>query len=239
MSGSTMLNRSRPIADAEVSHNVLGQRLGRKGQETRERILTAFERLLTGPAKAPITLSAVAREASTGMSTLYLYFPDHGALVLAGLLRLAESARSSFVETVRLRWADEALPDKCLEFARQYFQFWSEHARLLHMRNSLADANDPRFLEARHQTTMPMIDMLIRQMDANPEADEFASYFSMVVLTGVERICTVVTNPYFPFRHRDGLPPIPDHVEKLIRAEARLIEVAIRHQREVQAGVCG
>ena len=54
---------------AALSHNLLGQRLGRKGRDTRERILAATARLLLGPADNVISLSAVAREASLGMTT--------------------------------------------------------------------------------------------------------------------------------------------------------------------------
>ena len=75
--------KAAPVEQDSLSHNLLGQRLGRKGRDTRERILAATQRLLDGPIDAPISLSAVAREASLGMTTLYLYFSDLTELLLA------------------------------------------------------------------------------------------------------------------------------------------------------------
>ena len=45
-----MPSEARPLKrEPEVSHNLLGQRLGRKGLETRERIIAAALLLLDGP----------------------------------------------------------------------------------------------------------------------------------------------------------------------------------------------
>ena len=81
-------SRRKPAAArdrAAVSHNLVGQRLGRKGQATRERILDAMLRLLADAEGPPVTLTGVAREAGIGLSNLYLYFPDIGELLLAAL----------------------------------------------------------------------------------------------------------------------------------------------------------
>ena len=42
------------VDEGPLSHNLQGQRLGRKGRGTRERILAATERLLAGPPDTPI-----------------------------------------------------------------------------------------------------------------------------------------------------------------------------------------
>ena len=48
-----------------LSHNLNGQRLGRKGRDTRERIIAAAQEILTEPIEdGLITLSEVARRAS-------------------------------------------------------------------------------------------------------------------------------------------------------------------------------
>ena len=76
-----------PVAEA-VSHNQVGQKLGRKGQQTRERILSAMLELLAEVDGPPVTLTAVAKEAKVRLPNLYLYFPDMGALLLAALERV-------------------------------------------------------------------------------------------------------------------------------------------------------
>jgi hypothetical protein len=80
-----------------LSHNLDGQRLGKKGRGTRERVLAATERLLAAPVDTGISLSAVAREASLGMTTLYLYFSDLTELLLAVLEPIMASAETSYV----------------------------------------------------------------------------------------------------------------------------------------------
>ena len=50
-----------PVAEA-VSHNQVGQKLGRKGQQTRERILSAMLELLAEVDGPPVTLTAVRLE---------------------------------------------------------------------------------------------------------------------------------------------------------------------------------
>jgi len=76
-----------------LSHNLNGQRLGRKGRDTRARILAATNELLAGPIDTPISLSAVARQASLGMTSLYQYFTDLTELLLALLEPLMTDER--------------------------------------------------------------------------------------------------------------------------------------------------
>ena len=222
----------------EVSHNLLGQRLGRKGQETRERILAAALRLLEPSQNTPITLTGVAREAAVGMTTLYLYFPDIGDLVLAALTRVMVSADEEFTDRLRMRWPDEALCACSLDFVQAHYRFWQRHARILHMRNSLADASDIRFIEYRNRTSNALRDLLVLQMDGalgGPRDD--CLNLATVIMIGFERVVTVVTNANFYAAAR----PYVDcdeaaYIDQLITAEARLIELSVRRQRKIAQG---
>ena len=221
----------RPLA---LSHNLVGQRLGRKGLETRERILSAALRLLEGPGEAAVTLSGVAREAAVGMTTLYLYFPDLGDLVLAALSRVMDSGGAAFLDRLRVRWPDDALDSSCLEFLRAHHQFWRKHSRLLHMRNSLADACDVRFLEYRNRVSLPLIGLLVAQMDGRPDDLRDRRFLlATVLLTGFERLATIVTNPSFQvaMQEMDG----ETYVARLLEVEAGLIAGAIRTSRSEAA----
>ena len=228
----------------EVSHNLLGQRLGRKGQETRERILQAALCLLDKPQQdAPITLSGVAREASVGMTTLYLYFPDLGDLVLAALRRVMDTADEAFVDRLRIRWPDERLEDCCVDFLRAHYRFWRQHARILHMRNSFADTNDVRFIEYRNRMSFPLIGLLARQMDGDPRAgvdgdpdsrEQRAVLLATVLLTGFERLATVITTTFFHDSVLEqGVEDEAGHVDRMLCTQARLIALGIRDVRTV------
>ena len=242
-----MLSESRVVPHAlEVSHNLLGQRLGRKGQETRERVLKAALCLLDNPCcETPLTLSAVAREASVGMTTLYLYFPDLGALVLAALGRVMETAEDAFVDRLRARWPDRTLEESCLDFLRAHYRFWHRHARILHLRNSFADTGDARFIEYRNRESFPLIGMLARQMGGNARAElggdpdsheQRAMLMATVLLTSFERLATVVTTTYFhDSMLEQGVENEAAHVDRMLVAEARLITLGI-HDMRANAG---
>jgi AcrR family transcriptional regulator len=212
-----------------LSHNLLGQRLGRKGRDTRERILAATEHLLSSPSDTPISLSAVAREASLGMTTLYLYFNDLTELILAVLDAVMASAEHIYVAHLRGPWADAELADHCLRFVEDYYAFWERNSRVLHLRNSLVDAGEQRVREHRIAVFMPVIELLVRQMDGDP-GDRLAPAFSMAtaLLTGIERVVTVATDVSQSREMTDG----QQQIRGLLKAEARLLELGVRDCRQ-------
>ncbi len=218
-----------------VSHNLFGQKLGRKGLETRERILTATLRLLEPSQAAPITLTSVGREASVGMTNLYRYFPDIGDLILAALNRVMDTANAEYADRLRNHWPDDKLAECSLDFMNAHYSFWQRHARILHMRNSFADANDARFVEYRNRTTYPLRDLLVLQMEGRVDGPRNACVnLATVLLIGFERVATVVTNPNFHITAKDYVHgEESDYIQQLITAEAGLIELAIRQQREI------
>lgn len=220
-----------PIA---VSHNAVGQRLGRKGLETRRRILNAWQRLIDQPADAPVTLSAVAREAEIALPTVYLYFPDLPELVLASLQRLVAAGHALAAEALAARWPDATLDPWCADFVRTYFGYWRAHGRVLHMRNRLSDEGDARFREIRHRATWPLVRLLVMQMDGDADRpDSDTLHLALAVLAGLERIATVTTNPHY--RLDRGATITAARCDAIIAAQARLTGVAIRHQRAVLA----
>lgn len=221
---------AEPTPQAEVSHNLVGQKLGRKGQETRERILGAMLRLMDDPDGPPVTLTSVAREAAVRLPNLYLYFPDMGELLLAALGRVMEAAEPEFDDYMHVRWPDAALRETCHAFLRAHFAFWSRNARILHMRNALADAGDMRVAIYRNEISRPLLDMLEFQMDACGDARAVA--MATVLLTGFERMATVLTSAAL---RNAGLVHQgvgrDAHVAGLLEAESELLAHAIATQR--------
>lgn len=213
-----------------VSHNQVGQKLGRKGQETRERILAAMLALLADREGPPVTLSGVAKEARVRPPNVYLYFPDMGDLLLAALRRVMETAEAAYLGQLRHRWPDDALHDCSYAFLQAYYAFWAENARLLHMRNAMSEAGDLRVLRYRNDVTLPLIRLLAEQLDLADDAGDIA--IASVLITGLERVATVVTNPQFGII--TGASAESDrrsHVRGLIDAEAEVLSVMIAHRR--------
>jgi AcrR family transcriptional regulator len=216
-------------ADA-LSHNLLGQRLGRKGRDTRERILAATERLLSGPIDTPISLSAVAREASLGMTTLYLYFTDLTELLLAVLDPVFASAEESYIAPLRTHWPDNELDAHCLQFVHAYLQFWERHSRILHLRNSLADNGDQRMRHHRIAAVAPLRITLLEQMNMpSDKASDAIGALATVLITAVERTITMATDASIASLRAH------DYTGHVAEASARVLALGVREGRRMAA----
>ena len=230
---SVPVPRVAVVADlrAAVSHNLAGQRLGRKGRVTRERILAAATELIESPGDGPLSMSAVARRASLGMTSLYNYFSDRTELLLALLEPVTEAAEDAYLAMLRERWGDEHLGERCFSFVSAYHRFWADNSRLLHLRNAMADALDPRMIQERIGSTRPIIALLVAQMDGDvtlPSSQPVA--MATMTMIGIERSITIATDRHLPMLagwsfQRDD--------ERFIRPGGRLLEIAIRETRGV------
>ncbi|MGR4864731.1 TetR/AcrR family transcriptional regulator [Caulobacter sp. LARHSG274] len=219
------------------SHNLNGQRLGRKGRLTRDRILAAANELLAAPGEVSISLSAVARQASLGMTSLYLYFTDLTELLLAILEPVMVEAETAYLGHLRERWPDETLNAHCLEFVTALHGFWHKNSAVLHLRNSMSDQRDKRMMENRVRAAQPVIGLLVMQMDQDPqETGSLAAGMATVLYTGIERVVTVATDRILPTVLPGQFAP---NVRNFLRSEARLLELGIRDFRELARAEAG
>ena len=215
---------------AAVSHNLNGQRLGRKGRDTRERIIAVVTEIFSVSADdSLITLSEVARRAELRMGTLYLYFADLTELMLAVLEPVMATTEAEFVHLLRDHWPDEELDERTRAFVSAYFAFWKEHSRVLHLRNTMADRGDDRMLQHRVRSALPVMRLIASQMGGQPTTSgNRMSSTATVLMTGLERVATVMTDSKLPFVINEPANPI----DLLLQAEAKLFELAIRDQRQ-------
>ncbi len=222
--------RARAAAPSTtLSHNLNGQRLGRKGRDTRERILAATNELLAGPPDVEVSLSAVARQASLGMTSLYNYFNDLTELLMAVLEPVMATAEDEYISLLRDRWDDAVLGERALAFVTAYHGFWIKHSRLLHLRNQMADAQNERMVLHRVHAAQPVMRLLVEQMDGDLGQQQ-SPPFSMAtaLMTGLERVVTVTTDTALQHILHTPNPLGRTH---LLRAEARLLELGIRDYR--------
>ena len=219
-----------------ISHNLNGQKLGRKGQLTRERILAAAMVLIEESGDTPISLSAVARRASLGMTSLYAYFTDLTELLLAVLEPVMKQGgeEQGFYRLLADYWPDDQLEQQCRAFIDAYFAFWTKHSRLLHLRNSMADQYDERMMSARVRSAQPLIAMFRQQLALPGEPlSAAASDMASVLITGIERAVTVATDPVTPnFIEREFGARNTNVVDPL----SRLLVLAIRDSRSATRG---
>lgn len=221
----------RPAAVREgISHNLNGQRLGRKGRDTRDRIVAVTAELLSEPLEdGLITLSEVARRADIRMGTLYLYFADLTELVFAVLEPVMATAEAEYVHLLREFWADEVLGERSLAFVTAYHGFWRKHSRVLHLRNNMADRGDDRLMQHRIRSALPVMRLIASQMGTQPTTyGNRMSSMATALMTGLERVATVLTDDKTPFVVNEPGNPL----DLVLKAEARLFELGIRDQRE-------
>lgn len=215
-------------ACASVSHNLNGQKLGRKGRVTRERVLAAAIELIEEPDE-PFTLSSVARRASLGMTSLYNYFTDLTELLLAMLEPVMATAEDAYLAYLREPWPDDELYDRCYGFVRRYHGFWLRHSRLLHMRNALADQQDLRMMQHRIDSSRPIIELLGRQMRTELLSGGHNTSMATMVMIGIERSITLVTDRELRRLIHMG-PEVTE--DRYLIPGAKLMAFAIREARE-------
>lgn len=233
ISEAKTVGRRRKAEPDALSHNLNGQRLGRKGRDTRERIIAAAGDLVQTGDHAAISLSAIARQAGLGMSSLYLYFPDLTDLLLATLEPVMAQAENAYLRDLRERWPDETLDAHCAVFVHAFYSFWRENAAFLHLRNGMADRQDERMLLHRVRAAQPVIAHLVAQMDHDAlEARSPAAGMATVFYTGLERVVVIATNPVMPRL----MPQFQPNVANFLVAEAQLLAFAIRQYRAIAKG---
>ncbi|MDE2339992.1 MAG: TetR/AcrR family transcriptional regulator [Alphaproteobacteria bacterium] len=216
-------------AVATLSHNLNGQRLGRKGRDTRERILGVTKELVATADHSQISLSAIARGAGMGMTSLYVYFSDLTEVLLAVLAPVMAEAEDAYIHQIREHWADDTLYDDCLAFVTAFHAFWQRHSKILHLRNTMADQKDKRMVAERIASARIVMWLLVEQMGHDPNAHGTAAVAMATVLyTGIERVITIATDTTLG----PGMPSsfTPD-VAHFIECEARLLELGIREYR--------
>lgn len=219
--------------DESVSRNLNGQKLGRKGRDTRARIIAAASELVAQGGNATLTLSAVAQKSGLGLTSLYVYFNDLTEVLLA-VLEPVKQAEDTYLTFIRNYWPDKALAAHCRAFAEAYYGFWQQYSRILHLRSSLADQNDQRMLVHRVGTAQALIPLLVAQMDGSmqqPESPNTA--LAVMLVTGIERAASIRTDIALPDRLVETIMLSP---ERFLHPAARLLELGIRDARAGAGG---
>ena len=139
-----------------IDSNLEGQAMGRKGQETRARLLNVALELLDTTPLREIRAADLARKALISPANFYLYFENVEALVLNLAERAAEEA-SVLLEPLQGEWSwSTGADDHVTAFARAYFDFWDSHRSILRVRNLAADEGNWTFQKARMHISVPM-----------------------------------------------------------------------------------
>jgi AcrR family transcriptional regulator len=187
--------KMRPAADGGGSarRNQQGQTLGRKGMQTRERLLEALERLLADRPSRELRLADICREAEVTPPTFYIYFSDINTLLLEAVQRrqvLPEALDRLLDEP----WEGAEIFPKARAFVAGYMHFWEAHYHLFKMRNLVADEGDSDMVAVRWDFQVPILERIAAKIAA---ADTAASSpmtpiaGATVIMSSLERLAAV------------------------------------------------
>jgi len=154
--------------DAAGGRNQIGQVMGRKGHDTRARLITAAAQLVATKPLRDLRVSDIARAAGIGAPSFYVYFPDVGAAVLAALEGHPQSS-PELLEILDRDWSADG--SACARaFVDAYLDSWQHNFALLRARNLAADEGDARFVEQRRGDIQPILDRLAAKVRAAQQA---------------------------------------------------------------------
>jgi AcrR family transcriptional regulator len=198
--------------------NKHGQSIGRKGAESRRRLMDATRELIVTQPAHKISASAIARAADLASQTFYLYFKDIDEILLA-LSDEAGADTDDLQGALHAQGIASEPAEQSRRFIDAFSKYWDRHRAVLSMRNYLADSGHPAFLAMRHDAAMPIIEAItdrIVESHAKENLDRRAALArSVLIFSAIERIASRPAT----MRNREGLLG-PEDFEK---AEAYIL----------------
>jgi len=175
--------------------NQNGQRIGAKGQRTRQRLVDVTVELLQTHGLRDLTVAEVARVAQTSPATFYVYFDGVPDVVLSAL-ETASQTSPRLLELIDDDWIGEDGLQRAREFVDLYCHIWLQNSTVFRVRNLAAEEGDPRFIEARRNAVRTLIARLTDRIDAaraaariSPALDGRANAAAILIL--LERLASV------------------------------------------------
>lgn len=181
-----------PDAAETTDRNQIGQIMGRKGRDTRARLVTAAAEAVQARPLRELRVADIARRAGVSAPNFYVYFPDVGAAVLAALEDHPQ-ATPEILDLLSRPWDGPDGAAHILAFVRAYLATWQDNFALLRARNLAADEGDARFLAQRMEDIGPILTGLADKFSRSQARGLVSTDISPVaaagvVLAGLERI---------------------------------------------------
>jgi AcrR family transcriptional regulator len=185
------------------AQNLYGQAMGRKGTQTRERLIRATIELLEKRPLRDVVVSDIATLAGTSSSSFYIYFADVSSAALAA----AEGVEQITPEIEALlasSWTRADAQDKAGALVESYVNLASQHHAILRIRNLSADEGDKRFEDVRHRAVSRIHELLEARIAAAKNGLDPSSGAS-AVLALMERIAAIARLPLRRHHSRKSL----------------------------------
>ena len=156
-----------------------GRALGRRGVQTRRRLLDATAELLETHGIRDLRVVDIARAVGSSPATFYQYFRDVEEAVLA----LAQEVGDEIAPLVALLeppWDAANGLDNARALVDGFVQYWDRHRAVLRTRNLAAQERDARFREVRNRTLQAFMSSLTAKIAAARDAGRVVDEMSPV-----------------------------------------------------------
>ena len=146
-----------------------GRSLGRRGTQTRQRLLEATARLLEDNGLRELRVVDIARAVELSPATFYQYFGDVEAAVLALSAAVGEET-ASLNEFIARSWsgADGLATVRLL--VEHFISNWDTHRAVLRTRNLAAQEGDNRFRSVRNDALRPLTEGIAAKVQARGDS---------------------------------------------------------------------
>jgi AcrR family transcriptional regulator len=182
--------------------NQLGQKMGRKGQITRRRIVERTRSLIAVSSYNELNSTEVAREAGVSVATFYTYYKDLDDLLLDCVMDvLAES--DSIFEALKDTWSQAELPLHMARFVEHYMDYWDRHRYELRILCIESDRGKPQFIRLRVDLSNRIIEALGSQFKKSRPSLTNHYMLASVIYTSMERLASLDQNMLASFANRE------------------------------------
>lgn len=152
-----------PARGRTAGYNHYGQKIGSKGERTRQVLIDATVELLESHGLREVSVADVARAAQTSPATFYVYFRGVPEVVLAALESASQT--SPEIEAIFAKdWLGQGGTVLAREFVDTYCALWNRHRTIFRVRSMAAEEGDERFYRARMEAAIPIMSLLTEQV---------------------------------------------------------------------------
>jgi AcrR family transcriptional regulator len=178
---------------AEPAVALDGRALGRRGAQTRQRLLDATARLLEDNGLRELRVVDIARALDLAPATFYQYFRDVEEAVLALSVAVGEE-NTSLAALVTQPWDGPGGLDLVRRLVGDFIANWDRHRAVLRTRNLAAQEGDQRFRDVRNAALRPLTEGIAAKIAARaePGVAPYAAAAAMVAM--LERMAAFHTD---------------------------------------------
>ncbi len=202
---------------AKTPSNKQGQELGRKGRETRQRLMDAALALLKTGSPDRLTAAQIAKLAEVKPASFYVYFANVQDL-LYDMCEAASREVAAAFEASDLFLDPEQVERDSVRFVEMWNDLWTRHQEVFHYRDMQANYGDRRFSSLVTNCAIPMMDRLFRLTRSAHQGrggiSNIDAYAEAVVLfVAIDRLAAAIHR-----EHANGISP-----DRLKAAQARIL----------------